>query len=284
MALPWLFRKLFQNDGAGDLLNKGIIPPSYVDTAAQTFTDAQKRQARANIEAVSPTGNVASSSGTLIHSAGDFNGRSIAELKQELKNFIYDSDGTATNKVFTFSANDSFITCWNNNSGTLTSGARWEVTVSCSTAAEHWAVLLFTTYVPTAFAMCVMQNGEFKDIHLVSCKKWAGGFDAATAVLIVNWKSSDGASWYRKYSDGWLEQGGLIYKGGSVGSHYGVEIPVTFPAPFNAAPPVIIHSGSSYVSAAGFVNKSTTGYTARIVNGSGGDQDVTSISWFACGY
>lgn len=31
------------------------------------------------------------------------------------------------------------------------------------------------------------------------------------AHLIETWKSEDGTSWYRKYSDGWIEQGGYIY-------------------------------------------------------------------------
>lgn len=34
MALPWLFRKLFQNDGAGEKLNPGVIPTTVNGVAA----------------------------------------------------------------------------------------------------------------------------------------------------------------------------------------------------------------------------------------------------------
>ena len=46
MALPWLFRKLFQNDGAGKHLRADIGALSY---DAQTLTDAQKQQVLKNL-------------------------------------------------------------------------------------------------------------------------------------------------------------------------------------------------------------------------------------------
>ena len=46
MALPWLFRKLFQNDGAGEHLRTDIGALSY---DAQTLTDAQKQQVVKNL-------------------------------------------------------------------------------------------------------------------------------------------------------------------------------------------------------------------------------------------
>lgn len=59
MALPKLMRDIFANDGAGPLFRKDRIPaigetdvPSiFVKVAKQTFTDAQKKQARTNIGA-----------------------------------------------------------------------------------------------------------------------------------------------------------------------------------------------------------------------------------------
>ena len=59
MALPKLMRDIFANEGAGPLFRKDKIPtigeadvPSvFVKVAAQTFSDAQKKQARANIGA-----------------------------------------------------------------------------------------------------------------------------------------------------------------------------------------------------------------------------------------
>ena len=59
MALPKLMRDIFANNGAGPLFRKDRIPaireadvPSiFVKVAKQTFTDAQKKQARTNIGA-----------------------------------------------------------------------------------------------------------------------------------------------------------------------------------------------------------------------------------------
>lgn len=59
MALPKLMRDIFANEGAGPLFRKDKIPaigeadvPSiFVKVAKQTFTDAQKKQARVNIGA-----------------------------------------------------------------------------------------------------------------------------------------------------------------------------------------------------------------------------------------
>lgn len=36
-----------------------------------------------------------------------------------------------------------------------------------------------------------------------------------TSVVVETWRSADGLSWYRKYSDGWVEQGGLVSNGGT---------------------------------------------------------------------
>lgn len=206
MSYPKVYRDLLGNEGAGPLLREDIIPNKFVKVTAQSLTADQKIRARTNIGAVSPTDNVASSSGTLVHFAGNFAGRSIGELKQELKNFIYASEETVTNKVFVFSAFESFITYWNNNSGTLTAGSQWEVIITCSKVSQHWATLLFTSYIQSAFVIGIMQDGEFRDLQLVSCKKWLGTLDTASAVLIETWKSSDGLSWYRKWSNGLIEQ------------------------------------------------------------------------------
>lgn len=59
MALPKLMRDIFANEGAGPLFRKDRIPaireadvPSiFVKVAKQTFSDAQKKQARTNIGA-----------------------------------------------------------------------------------------------------------------------------------------------------------------------------------------------------------------------------------------
>ena len=51
MALPKLMRDIFANEGAGPLFREDKIPSVFVKVAAQTFSDAQKKQARTNIGA-----------------------------------------------------------------------------------------------------------------------------------------------------------------------------------------------------------------------------------------
>ena len=50
-----------------------------------------------------------------------------------------------------------------------------------------------------------------------------------TVHIIEAWKSSDGSSWYRKWSDGFTEQGGTYDRGAIVGAY---RVTITFPIPF----------------------------------------------------
>lgn len=54
--------------------------------------------------------------------------------------------------------------------------------------------------------------------------------DAGTQVT-GTWKASDGSMWYRKYSDGWIEQGGLILKESDDTQFY-CSVTINFPIPF----------------------------------------------------
>lgn len=56
--LPKIYQDLFQEDGAGDLLRKDILPTEAVTCDPQTFTEEQKTQIRQNIGAAS--GGIAS--------------------------------------------------------------------------------------------------------------------------------------------------------------------------------------------------------------------------------
>ena len=52
--------------------------------------------------------------------------------------------------------------------------------------------------------------------------------DAGAAYITQAWSS--GTSWYRQYSDGWIEQGGFYYKGSAVNNPLQT---VTLPTPFS---------------------------------------------------
>lgn len=250
------------------------IEANYVKTTAQSLTTAQKAQVRTNIGAMSPTDNVASSTGTSVYDAGDFAGRSIGELKKELKDFIYASDGTATNKVFVFYADASFITCWNNDSGTLKAGPTWEVTITCYRAPLQRATLLFTAHIAAGFVLGTLENGVFLELQPISCKKWNGSLKPASAVLSTTWVQD--TSWYRKYSDGWIEQGGEFTKPRDT------YVSVTFPVAFKNTNYTI--ATSQYANSSGnapvcsFTSKTNTGIIHNY--GTWGSK----WGWFACGY
>ena len=250
------------------------IEANYVKTTAQSLTTAQKAQVRTNIGAMSPTDNVASSTGTSVYDAGDFAGRSIGELKKELKDFIYASDGTATNKVFVFYADASFITCWNNDSGTLKAGPTWEVTITCYRAPLQRATLLFTAHIAAGFVLGTLENGVFLELQPISCKKWGGSLKLAPAVLSKTWVQ--GTSWYRKYSDGWIEQGGGFTKVRDT------NITITFPVAFKDTHYTIATSqythSSNEAPICSFTSKTNTGIIHNY--GSWGSK----WGWFACGY
>ena len=55
MTYPKLLTTLFDDSGSGDKLNEEIIPDSVVKSTAQTLTDAEKTQARTNIDSQSAT-------------------------------------------------------------------------------------------------------------------------------------------------------------------------------------------------------------------------------------
>ena len=262
---------------------------NYVKTTAQSLTTAQKAQVRTNIGAVSPTDNVASSTGTSVYDAGDFAGRSIGELKKELKNFIYASDGTATDKVFVFYADKSFITCWNNDSGTLSAGPTWEVIITCFRAPLQRAALLFTSHIQYAFVLGTLENGVFLELQPIAFKKWKGSLAPASAVLAKTWRSSDGLSWFRKWDDGFIEQGGITKYSG-----LGLQ-KITLPTAFSSKNYNInVNAISDLVSSDGFMavgsgegysgvvdsNRDTSWFKVMRFK----EQEPINHMWYACGY
>ncbi|MBQ6713154.1 MAG: hypothetical protein IJN28_05150 [Selenomonadales bacterium] len=83
--------------------------------------------------------------------------------------------------------------------------------------------------------------------------------------IVETWRSDDGSSWYRKYSDGWLEQGGTFGSGTS-GT-------ITFPKAFSAE--VYLTFGVDYESnsrdkTAFVYTESLTGFTWDITDSSRG--------------
>ena len=102
--------------------------------------------------------------------------------------------------------------------------------------------------------------------------------------LVESWKS--GETWFRRYSDGWIEQGGYVGCGVVKNSYYDL----TFPTPFTQIPTVnISYALRSYtedncwnlLAKVGQAYTSTIRVWARSDNGS---NYSVPFNWYACGY
>ena len=100
----------------------------------------------------------------------------------------------------------------------------------------------------------------------------------STSYVTESWVSEDGNSWYRKYSDGWIEQGG-IFPQSSTGYH---EETVTFQVQFSDTKYIFV-SQSSWNSANGQGNW-TTSKTASYIKLQNVSLYQDCSSWYACGY
>lgn len=100
--------------------------------------------------------------------------------------------------------------------------------------------------------------------------------DKSTVHLVNSW--SDGTNWYRKYSDGFIEQGGNVTGAGDWTSNV-----VTLPIAFTNTKYCIAVSGISYNGRAeslGALKAKTTSSFTHVFYMSNG----INPSWYACGY
>ena len=91
-------------------------------------------------------------------------------------------------------------------------------------------------------------------------------------------KSSDGTSWYRKWSDGFIEQGGRL-----LSTNKTVTYPLSFQTPYNsvqAAISGVVPGASGYVQ---ILEPKTTTFFIRVRTPSGAIADDPA-DWYACGY
>ena len=278
MPFPYFIRKLFQNDGAGDLLNKGIIPPSYVDTAAQTFTDEQKKQARTNIGATDAGTVLDRSTSMLPYAFYNGEGRTVGELVAEMQKWVK-ATADKVSTTFTFNAGGAWINAWNtgNPSYVMPSGNSWAA-VKIGFPFADYTTLLISDYIENYLFYAIFQAGELKSIRPVVFSTSNIAVPSCSSHVVSSYQASDGTLWYRKYSDGWIEQGGNPKGVGIMGT---MDTTITFPVPFTntnyfigGVGFVIANVGASYILSA-----TTTGFTTSSVMHQSG-----TPSWYACGY
>ena len=99
-----------------------------------------------------------------------------------------------------------------------------------------------------------------------------------TAHLVETWKSSDGSSWYRKWSDGFIEQGGRL--------NPLISGVITFNTAFSNTNYTIFMSDSYSIRHFELSTYKTTsvGYTQFNVSSGTQIADSNRADWIACGY
>lgn len=96
-------------------------------------------------------------------------------------------------------------------------------------------------------------------------------------ILTESWNDGNG-EWYRKYSDGWIEQGGKIEAGSS--TQYKT---VNYAIPFSSASSyVLTYTVDGIASYIGVKNRTTT--NSEIATHTTGGAITNGAYWYACGY
>lgn len=254
MAFPKLLQKLFQNNGAGDKLNQDIIP----DIPYSKVTDAPSVDSALSSTSENPVQN------KVINSA----------LDEKLSL----SGGTMTGDI-TLTGDRKIMSATSQGGGLLIH----QTGVSLHGSKVDWqdgaSLLLRSSTYPND------QKGYFYLLASLSSSQncmlagspdgsltWGG--KSLTGGLTVVAESYGANSWYRKYSDGWIEQGGKTT--GSSG------VTLTFPLAFSNTNYSFVcntqgnSTGYGYKRSAWISSRTATTVT---LGSDAGDPAV----WYACG-
>lgn len=107
-----------------------------------------------------------------------------------------------------------------------------------------------------------------------------------TSYVVESVVNEDG-SWYRKYSDGWLEQGGFCKKSSFTSASYGYAATVTFAKPFvdanytSISTTVISNAISVDIMTTTYNKTSTTMMITTFETAS--ENKILGVDWYACG-
>lgn len=202
MALPKLLQKLFTNGGAGDKLNKSIVPDlDYLPT-----------------------------SGGTINGSVTINGVEIATLNTASRNLGYT---TMVNLGFSNSSTVTIVEFFQKlaekgytaNNSVLWFGYAYSESASVTDGTTTFQIVGGTLYLGqntlntsndygTAWGFFVPAEGN-KLCRFVAYKNPSAHgyiylYEPGGGLSIAS-ESYGGSYWYRKYSDGWIEQGGVSF-------------------------------------------------------------------------
>lgn len=269
MAFPKLLQKLFQNNGAGDKLNQDIIP----DIPYSKVTDAPSVDSALSSTSENPVQNKVinsaldgklSTSGGTVSGAVTFNGKITAsELKRSAgqKELIIggaDNDGCVqlfpgeSERFDDKKSASLFLTSTGYTGNTIAAGQFILSAMDTTTGRK---------------SLVGYPNGSLT---------WCG--KSLTGGLTVVAESYGASSWYRKYSDGWIEQGGLTNTMSNASK-------LTLNTPFRNTTYTFVAEAdfASYNwSSISTYERTTTSVMLSIVHG--GNAYSSRVSWYACGF
>ena len=238
MAFPKLLQRLFQNNGAGDKLNQDIIP----DIPYSKVTDAPVVDSALSATSENPVQN------KIINSALD------GKLSTSGGTMAGDITLTGNRKIMSATSQGGELIIGQTGASLHGSKVDWQ---------DGASLLLRSSTYPHD------QKGHFYLLAALSSSQncmlvgspdgsltWGG--KSLTGGLTVVAESHSANSWYRKYSDGWIEQGGIFYYSTS-----------TWPSNNNRVTLAIPFSTAVYGYAIGGPASATGSYNT------GGDSDST---------
>ena len=261
MALPKLLQKLFTNGGAGDKLNQDIIP----NIPYSKVTDAPSVDSALSSTSENPVQNKVINSaldGKLSTSGGTVNG-SIT------------FDGGNYRGLVRGSGVRDFEIKGANNDGSITLCPGDNGSYSSKKSASLF--LTSTDYTGATIA----EGGAFRlnAMDAATGNKTLSGSPSGSLtwcghnVISVVAESYGGNSWYRKYSDGWIEQGGRTDFTANE-----TNLSITLPIAFSKAEYTITFcTNTNYLAWLSYMG--TTNFTVTRAQTSPG----MGVWWHACG-
>ena len=137
------------------------------------------------------------------------------------------------------------------------------------------------SWIPAWFPSQTGQSGKVltTDGFSLSWTAQAGG----DVRLVEAWKSSNGGLWYRKWSDGWIEQGGFHPSTGTW-PDYADNLVISFITPFANSNNTVFVAMISAGDIANAYDVTTTQYTLWIGDRLQGASVTDLFFWYACGY
>lgn len=93
------------------------------------------------------------------------------------------------------------------------------------------------------------------------------------AIVVENYFDSTNGDWYRIWSDGWIEQGGIVTTGG--------KQTINLLKPFSNTEYTVVSSSTIWATVGEYDDRTNTSFTHHAAWGTAG---ISRANWMACGY